>query len=197
MKFTRKTTYYPFPVHEFNLPAGHTCPFAGVCKVVVNRETGKMDRQGKGFRCYASASERFPAVREARWDNLDALRAGEPITLPPKAAHVRVHGSGDFFSQAYFDEWLQVARDNPGVHFWAFTKSIRFWIARLGVVPPNFVLTASYGGIEDHLIDEYGLRSARVYSRLCEVPDGMQVDVDDSLAMVPGPSFALLDNFAR
>lgn len=33
MKFTHKKTYYPFPVYEFNLPAGHSCPFADVCKV--------------------------------------------------------------------------------------------------------------------------------------------------------------------
>ena len=33
MKFIKKKTYYPFPVYEFNLPAGHSCPFADVCKV--------------------------------------------------------------------------------------------------------------------------------------------------------------------
>ena len=93
MKFTKKMSYYPadvLPVYEFNLPAGHSCPYADVC-----------------------------------------------------------------------------------------------------------ILTASYGSLHDDLIEEYGLRSVEVFDHLDDVPKGMEIDTDDSLAMKHGDSFALLNNFKR
>ncbi len=122
MKFSKRKTFYPFPVYEFNLPAGHSCPFANGCKVTVERNTGKFTRHGKEFYCYASKAERFPAVRENRWKNFDDVKAGEQIILPNGATHVRIHGSGDFFSQDYFDSWLSVCDQNPGAIFWAFMR---------------------------------------------------------------------------
>lgn len=195
MKFTKRTTYYPFPVYEFNLPAGHSCPFAKDCLVKVDRKTGKQDYTGGKYRCYASVSERYPAVRESRWTNFEELLEGKEIILPKGATHVRIHGSGDFFSQAYFDKWLEVCRNNPQVHFWAFTKSIQYWINRINDIPDNLVLTASYGSKQDELIKEYGLRNATVYDEPRDVPNGMGIDSDDSLAMKKGDSFALLNNF--
>lgn len=73
MKFVYKKTFYPFPVYEFNLPAGHSCPYAKDCKIKVNKETGKFDTIGTKFRCYAASAERFPGVRKMRWDNFNAM----------------------------------------------------------------------------------------------------------------------------
>ena len=53
-------------------------------------------------------------------------------SLSPCAGVVRVHDSGDFFSQEYFDAWLEVARGRPRTRFYAYTKSLPFWVARLG-----------------------------------------------------------------
>jgi hypothetical protein len=123
--FSLRRTFYPFPVYEWNLPAGHTCPFAKDCKVTVDAETGKFTRTGQVFRCYAASAERYPAVRKQRWDNfITACRRG--IAIPDKATHVRIHGSGDFYSQSYFDYWLELCKENPNVLFWAFTKSVRY-----------------------------------------------------------------------
>jgi hypothetical protein len=69
VEFINKKSFYPFPVYEFNLPAGHSCPFAKDCKVSVDKETGKFNKIGTKFRCYAASSERFPAVRKSRWEN--------------------------------------------------------------------------------------------------------------------------------
>jgi len=195
MKFVLNKKYYPQPTYEFNLPVGHTCPFAKECKVKVDRYSGKFESTGTRFRCYASSSERFPAVRKHRWSNLDDVLNDKPIVVPEDATHVRIHASGDFFSQIYFDQWLEVARVNPTVQFWAFTKSLMYWIARLNNIPSNLNLTASYGGLEDYLIEEYSLKYAKVFTTKEEFIDsGLPLDTDDSLAMKGDVSFALLDN---
>ncbi len=195
LKFQKRKTFYPFPVYEFNLPAGHSCPFAKDCKIKVDRDTGKFETIGSKFRCYAASAERFPAVRESRWHNFDCIVRGDKIEIPKGATHVRIHGSGDFFSQDYFDQWLEVCRENPDVKFWAFTKSIRFWVNRLGKIPENLTLQASKGSYQDDLIEEYKLKFAEVFTDIADVPEGMPIDTDDSHAMGGDESFALLDNY--
>lgn len=197
LKFIKKKTYYPFPVYEFNLPAGHSCPMAGECKIMVDRITGKFNIIGKGYRCYAATSERFPGVRESRWKNFEEVLKTRQIELPKDATHIRIHGSGDFFSQWYFDLWLQLAIDNPRIKFWAYTKSIRLWVERIGQIPPNLTLQASYGSIDDHLIEKHNLKYAKVFKNKDEaIASGLPIDYDDALAMNGTQSFALLDNFS-
>jgi hypothetical protein len=114
-------------------------------------------------------------------------------SLSEYAGRVRVHVAGDFFSQDYFDSWMEVARQRPFTRFYAYTKALPFWVRRLAEVPDNYVLTASYGGTHDHLIEDHQLRFARVVFTEQEASDlGLEIDHDDSRAMEPGPSFALL-----
>ena len=199
MKFIKKKTFYSFPVWEFNLPAGWSCPFAKDCKVMVGRESGKMNIIGEKFRCYASTSERFPSVRESRWRNyeeiIDLLKEGKVLEIPKGVTHIRIHGSGDFFSQKYFDMWLEVCKKNTDVKFWAFTKSVKFWVNRLGEIPENLILQASKGGYQDELIERYGLKYAEVFTDIRDALDsGLPIDTDDTYAMEGSQSFALLDN---
>jgi hypothetical protein len=195
MKFIRNTKYYTGEVYEFNLPTGTTCPFAKECKVTVDRITGKFDISRGAYRCYAAGPERFPGVREHRWRNFDEVKGGA-IPIPPKRANaIRIHASGDFFNQAYFDAWLWVATLHPTIEMWAYTKSLRYWVNRLTDIPSNLVLTASYGGREDHLIEEHGLKNVMVYSRAVDVPPDRPIDTNDDWARKPNVNFALLDNF--
>jgi hypothetical protein len=194
MKFQLKKTFYTQPTYEFNLPAGHSCPFAMDCKISVDRKTGKFNTTGTKFRCYAASAERFPGVRESRWKNFEDVLGGKRIELPKDAMFVRIHSSGDFFSQKYFDMWLDVCRKNPDVTFWAFTKSIQFWVNRLGQIPKNFTLQASKGSLQDSLIGEYNLKYAEVFSNINDIPVGMPLDTNDLYAMRGVESFALLDN---
>lgn len=206
IKFTKiKKGYYKFPVWEFNLPAGHSCPFAEACLTTADRYTGKQTNGSKQeFKCYAAVVERYPAVRGVRWINFDELRRKSfdemvsmiSVALPKSASHVRIHGGGDFFNQAYFDAWLSVCRSRPEVIFWAFTKSITFWLRRRSEIPENLTLQASYGGRDDHLIAENQLKFAKVFRTLKEVEEsGLPLDVDDTLAMKGAVSFALLENY--
>jgi hypothetical protein len=124
---------------------------------------------------------------------LESLLPGTPV--------VRIHTGGDFYSQRYFDAWLEVARQRPRTIFYFYTKSLRYWVSRLeevgdGHTPgtvPNFVPTASRGGREDHLIEAHSLRSASVVFSEAEAGAlRLEIDHDDSHAMRHGPDFALL-----
>jgi hypothetical protein len=201
--FSGPMPYYKDKVYEFNLPAGHTCPQANECLMKANRETGKMENGPmQRFRCYAAAAERFPGVRDSRWRNLEAIKRSKDLVnlispyIPKNASRIRIHGSGDFFKQSYFDAWLEIASRNPSKLFWAFTKSVQFWVKRMDKIPPNFILQASRGGKKDHLIEEYGLKSATVFRTLAEaLQSGLPIDVDDTYACSNQGSFALVDNF--
>jgi len=191
-------------IFTFSLPAGHSCPFAKACLSKSDRAEGSI-RDGKHteFRCYAASMEaRHGSVRRSRWGNFEALLAcgsKEEMTrlildsLTPFAGYVRVHDSGDFFSQDYFGAWMEVARQRDRTLFYAYTKALPFWVRCKDDIPENFVLTASYGGSHDRLIEEHGLRYARVVYSEDEAADlGLELDHDDSHAMRHGPSFALL-----
>lgn len=208
-KFIRNTKYYGDGevVYEFNLPSGHACPGALVCKVKVDRKTGKFSNDSKGFRCYAAMAERFPSARESRWKNFEYVKSGNIPILPALAKKVRIHASGDFFSQEYFDMWLDVARNNPTVEFWAYTKSINFLVKRLDVIPDNLTITASKGSRFDILIDMYNLKSATVVNpnnikfitKNTAYYKGkiMPIDYGDDQARKKDISFLLLDNHTK
>ncbi len=193
--------------YTFSLPAGHTCPFASQCLSRADRTTGKIsDGEATEFRCFAASMEnRFPNLRAANWHNFEVLRTAKTAkgmadtilaSLPANATLVRVHVAGDFFSPAYFAAWMMVAQARPYLKFYAYTKSLRYWKewrAKNGMTPDNFVLTASAGGKDDHLIKSEGFRSAQVVFTEDEADRlGLEIDHDDSHAAKPGPSFALL-----
>jgi hypothetical protein len=207
VKFTKGNSYLPKGTWSFNLPSGWSCPHAKACLAFADRATGKIvNGKEQEFRCYSATVERYPAVRKQVWDNFDSLKRlnhGEIVrmlleALPHKATHVRIHGGGDFFSQNYFDAWLEVCRKRPNVQFWAFTKSLPFWVARIEEIPINLALTASVGGRHDHLIEKYGLRYAVVVNSEDEANMmGLPVDMNDFHAMRRGGSFALVENSKR
>lgn len=208
--FTCSSRYFGFRVYTWNLPSGYTCPGALTCLAYRHRVTRKVTPgRHRTLRCYSVEMERFPAVADKAWANLDLLAGPNSPSdasgmadlidclWPRKATHVRIHAGGDFWSQAYFDAWIELARRHPDVTMWAFTKSLPFWIARLGDIPPNLTLQASYGSKHDDLIEAHGLKSARVVDSADEAAAlGLPVDHNDALAMTGSASFALLENFA-
>ena len=166
----------------FSLPAGYSCPHAGVCKTMADRTTGKITDlpQENGpvwqdYRCFAAMAETRPAVRESRWHNWDLIRevlhssedqvtaladliqqsiqAAQPVRTEYKI--IRVHESGDFWTKVYFDAWMEVARRFPDYKLYAYTKSLGMWHENRDNIPENFYLTASIGGTLDYLIARY------------------------------------------
>jgi hypothetical protein len=116
----------------FSIPAGYSCPRAGVCRTFANRETGKILDKPKGnqidYRCFAAMSEaRSPHCRQLRWHNYEAItkQCGEDALLISmlvmdsiRQSHrnyelFRIHEAGDMFSDAYFRSWILTAGDKP------------------------------------------------------------------------------------
>jgi len=190
----KKNSYYTGEVYEWNLPTGTTCPFAMECKVTVDRLTGKFDIDKGQYRCYAASAERFPGVRNSRWQNFESVKNNIKPIIPNKCKSIRIHSSGDFFNQQYFDMWLEIAKENTNIEMWAYTKSLNYWVNRINQIPNNLILTASYGGKLDYLIDEFNLKNVKVYKSADDVDDNRPIDFNDDYARMPNINFALLDN---
>jgi len=193
----------------FNLPAGKTCPGAMFCKsFAVVDDNGKrkiVDGKHTEFRCFAASSEvQYDAVFNNRAENLqlivDAISNGSAADLihnsiqesrTKKTKLVRIHESGDFFSGAYLDAWIEVAIRNPDLKFYCYSKSLQLFLNFK--LPENFYMTASYGGKFDYLIDEgYFERYAKVFMTEEDANNaGLEVDHDDSHCFGQKP-FALL-----
>ena len=191
-------------VITFSLPSGFACPGAMDCLSKANRQTGKIqDGENTLFRCFqASAEALYPSLREMVWRNFEALREFKNdysamadlicASLPEYFNVCRVHIGGDYYCQAYFDAWIEVAKRNPHRKFYSYTKSINFWIKRLNEIPANMFLTASRGGRFDNLIAEYNLKCAEVvFSEQAAKDKNLEIDHDDTHAL-GNQSFALL-----
>lgn len=197
------------PVYSFSQLSGHTCPYAKDCMSKAVDVDGKRhieDGKDTQFRCFSASQEvLFKDVYNQRLHNTSLVaQAGNAnklsqlilASLPDVARVIRIHIGGDFSKQYQFDAWLKAASERPDLLFYAYTKALPFWVARMGSIPPNMVLTASRGGRKDKLIDEYKLREARVvYSHQEAIDAGLDIDNDDSHAAMPElreQSFALL-----
>lgn len=192
-------------VYSLDLPAGYTCPFALQCKsrAVYTEGKGKIvDGPKCVFRCYAASQETlYPLTYNKRMSNWDILRGLSQSamvdvicsSIPAKATIVRLHSSGDFFSQKYFRAILEVCRRNPHILFYAYTKAVKWWVAHFDKIPPNLRLTASRGGKDDSLIDFFQLKSCKVvYSTYEARKLGLPIDINDSHAALSHNSFAVV-----
>ncbi|MCH5138472.1 hypothetical protein JMF89_14855 [Clostridiaceae bacterium UIB06] len=134
----------------WNLPAIKTCPYATkLCKKF----------------CYAKKAENvYPNVLPSRSENLQdtkndnfiedmintieyylnkrSRKDGNKMTKE-KNVYFRIHESGDFYSQEYFDKWIIIARFFPEVNFLAYTKSVIFVKNSKLDIPSNFTVRFS------------------------------------------------------
>jgi hypothetical protein len=185
-------------VYSFDLLSGHSCPFASNCLAKVQIIDGKrkvIDGPNMEFRCFSASQEAtYTNTYNSRKRNFESLRgksAGEMVSIigdqmPKNLGICRIHVAGDFFNPAYFEAWMEVARLNPDRLFYAYTKSLPYWVNNLEIIPDNLVLTASYGGRCDDMIVEYNLRSAKVVFSYEEANMlGLEVDHDDTHAANP------------
>ena len=198
-------------IASYSLPAGWSCPDALTClaKVTENAE-GKaklVDGPEMEFRCFEATMESWnPALRHNNAENFQLLRdckndveamadvlESAIVKTPRKINLFRIHVGGDFFSLSYLRAWYLTARRHSEMRFFAYSKSLRFLVATGGECPENMSIVSSYVGRYDHLIGEYGLRSATVvYSEAEAERLGLEIDHDDSLAAFGTKSFALL-----
>jgi hypothetical protein len=157
-------------IFNFSIPAGNdqksgkiTCPFAGWCLKLCYAKRG-MYRFGNVER---ALTKRYEASKE---ENFVELISNELSKVKKdKQTYVRIHDSGDFYSPAYFAKWLEIARLNPSVRFYAYTKSHSF--IRGIELPENFDLIFSLGSTKDELIDQAKERHSKIFYSSEEMED--------------------------
>lgn len=143
---------WTLPALHAKLPDGTkviTCPSAGKCAII----------------CYARfGAYRFRQVRERHVANLDYvvndLEGWERAMTAELGARrfqgkwIRIHDSGDFFTDDYLAAWLRISRRQPKINFYAYTKEVeRFRRLVEPNPPPNFFWVYSLGGKYDADLD--------------------------------------------
>ena len=123
----------------------NTCPGAQACRAV----------------CYAKQGRyMMPNVYNARLQNVKESVLGTfvdnavtDLRYYTKRGYnvVRIHDSGDFYNQDYYNRWCDIARALPGIIFYAYTKSLHLdlWSNK----PDNLRIIQSLGGKYDSLVD--------------------------------------------
>jgi hypothetical protein len=153
---------YKLRLASFDLPAGHTCPMALLChsRAVVNSDGKAVIVDYGEFRCYAASTEvLWKNVRNVRNVNLELSKSDNFIdTINSEIARlgltsIRIHSSGDFYSYGYMMKWIEIARLNPDVQFWGYTKMGTFLKILNAESNMNFVY--SMGG----MLDAYAVKN--------------------------------------
>ena len=130
----------------WSLPAIETCPFA--CEACI-------------YWCYAVKSEKaYPDALPCRQRNYKASQKSDFVEIATtyirnaakqrgykdaKRIVVRIHESGDFYSQEYYNKWIEIAEncaDIKNVVFMAYTKSVPF-VKNGKDIPANMVVRFS------------------------------------------------------
>jgi len=152
-------------IFNFSIPAGNdkvtgkiTCPFAGSCLKLCYAKKGNYNFSN----VQKSLSDRHKATRES--DFVERITNELGKVKNDRQVYVRIHDSGDFYSPAYFEKWLQIAYMNPNVRFYAYTKSHSFIRGRQ--LPENMDLIYSLGSKNDELIDQESERHSKIFKTM-------------------------------
>ena len=161
-KLIKTAEEFNVQIFNFSIPAGNdkltgkiTCPFAGSCFKLCYAKKGNY-RFGNVQR---GLSNRYEATKQ---ENFVELMNKELSKIKKdKQIYIRIHDSGDFYSPSYFQKWLTIARLNPSVRFYAYTKSHSF--IRGIELPENFDLIFSLGSKNDELINTDTERHSKIF----------------------------------
>ena len=163
-------------VMNFSLPAYKTitgktvCPFAKDCIKY----------------CYAQKGNyRYPSVIKGLNNRYELSKTADFVPqmnatiILQRPTHVRIHDSGDFYSPEYLKKWVQIANDNKEVIFYAYTKSIKFFVDGL-LLPKNLKIIFSEGSKTDDLINVAKDRHARIFKTVEELNAAGYIDASDN-----------------
>ncbi len=175
MKKTSKennTKIYNFSIPAYKTKSGKiTCPFAKDCIKY----------------CYAQKGNytRFPIIQDLMEKKYNITKQDNFILLmneeikKKKATHIRIHDSGDFYSVKYLNKWVDIAIQNTNIIFYAYTKSIKFFINGLKL-PKNLKIIFSEGSKNDNLINTARDRHARIFKDLTQLLSAGYIDASNN-----------------
>ena len=127
---------------EFNLPAISSCPFALDCI--------KYCYADKGSYLYKNVQDKNKYNYELTKNPLKFKDLIQKELISKRVEYVRIHSSGDFYSMKYLKTWIDIAKNNPSVIFYGYTKSVPLFQSL--ELPINFIFCFSTGGKMDHKI---------------------------------------------
>lgn len=158
-------------VFNFGIPAYKsasgklTCPFAKDCV--------KYCYAQKGAYIWGNVSPAFERRYEAtKLDTFVDLMTQE--VRRKKVDFLRIHDSGDYYSPAYLEKWLQIARNNPQTKFYSYTKSVPLFENL--ELPENFDVIFSQGSKVDFLIEPETMRHSKIFKSAEELTIAGYVD---------------------
>ena len=194
MRKTAKAT--GVAVYNFGIPAFRsntgliTCPNAQKCVAGCYARSGtyrfKNSVNAYEKRLELTLSNDFADIMSAAvtLERLKAVRNEQRL-------FIRIHDSGDFYSEQYLAKWVDVMQRNPSVQFYAYTKQVSMFkkFKALGLLPDNFKVIFSLGGREDALIDREHDRHARVFDTIESLnASGYVNGTDDDMVAASGAS---------
>jgi hypothetical protein len=181
----------------FNLPAGKSCPNAKDCyKTCYAR---KAERRFPEINKKGEIAKGGPAVSRARNFRMakevpDLLKA-QILKHLKKGDLVRIHESGEFFSQEYLDMWTEIVKARPDVTFYTYTKTEQMWNWSKIKALPNFNLVSSlingkknYGPEEEITITA---KSLGIPICPCRKNNKVKCGIDCTICSTPGNSAVL------
>ncbi len=146
-------------VFNFGIPAYKsasgklTCPMADTCV--------KFCYAKKGAYIWSNVKPAFEKRYELTKTD-DFIEAMNAEIIKKKPDYVRVHDSGDYYSKAYLDKWIQIAIHNPDVRFYSYTNMVKMMLDTS--LPDNYDIIFSDSGKQKNLINERKHRHTKIFS---------------------------------
>jgi len=161
-------------VFNFGIPAYKsasgktTCPFAGDCV--------KFCYAKKGAYIWSNVKPAFEKRYElTRSDEFVSKMSDELLKKRPD--YVRVHDSGDYYSKAYLQKWIDIANLFPEIKFYSYTNSVA--MLKETELPSNFDIIFSDSGKQKALINIISDRHTKIFSSKKDLEDAGYVNASE------------------
>lgn len=144
-----------------------TCPFADGCI--------KFCYAKKGAYIWSNVAKVFEQrYHLTKQENFIEVMKKEIIKK--RVDFLRVHDSGDFYSNEYFLKWMQIADQLPNVKFYAYTNSISIVKNNTKSIPNNFDFIFSDSGKQTNLIDKSKDRHTKIFKTEADLKKAGYID---------------------
>lgn len=101
--------------------------------------------------------------------------------------YIRVEEENRAFNADYVLCWCEIAKQCPSVTFYTFTRQTKVYktLHKLKMIPKNFTIIYTFGGLDDNLINEASDRHCKVFLDTYTMKKSEYVDTseDETLAV--------------
>ena len=161
-------------VFNFGIPAYKsasgklTCPFADECI--------KFCYAKKGAYIWSNVQPVFEKRYQlTKTDKFIPAMIDEIVNKRPD--YIRVHDSGDYYSPAYLEKWLRIARTFPEIKFYSYTNCVN--MLKNVDLPNNYDIIFSDSGKQKHMIDQAIDRHTKIFNSYDELKSKGYIDASN------------------